>query len=89
MEWLRGPDATPSRLDVSWPEPASDGTGFCFLERDAGQTLLAMLEHYHLERPHQGIGNRPIEGVPKRSDGVVLRCERLGGLLSHYGRDAA
>ena len=33
--------------------------------------------------------NRPIEGVPKPSAGVVLRRERLGGILSHYYRDAA
>jgi len=47
------------------------------------------VEHYHLERCHQGIGNRPIEGVPKPSKGLVLRHERLGGILSHYYRDAA
>ena len=50
---------------------------------------ISCVEHYHLERPHQGLGNRPIEGVPKPSEGVVLRPERLGGLLSHYYRDAA
>jgi len=37
-----------------------------------------------IKRCHQGLGNRPIEGVPKPSGGVVLRHERLGGLLSHY-----
>ena len=47
------------------------------------------VEHYHRERPHQGIGNQPIEGVPKPSTGVVLRHERLGGILSHYYRQAA
>ena len=40
------------------------------------------VEHYHLERCHQGLGNRPIEGVPKPPAGVVLRHERLGGLLT-------
>ena len=47
------------------------------------------VEHYHVERCHQGIGNRPIDGVPKPSAGVVLRRERLGGILSHYYRTAA
>ncbi len=31
-----------------------------------------------------GLGNRLIDGVPKPSAGVVLRHERLGGILSHY-----
>ena len=53
------------------------------------QILLVMLEHCHLERCHQGIGNRPIEGVPKPSRGVVLRHERLGGIASHSYRDTA
>jgi hypothetical protein len=44
---------------------------------------------YHVERCHQGIGNRLIEGVPKPSSGPVARLERLGGILSHYYRDAA
>ena len=32
-----------------------------------------------LERCHQGLGNHPIEGVPKPSEGVVLRHERWAG----------
>ena len=46
-------------------------------------------KHYHLERCHQGIGNRPIEGVPELAEGSVARLERLGGILSHYYRRAA
>ena len=56
--------------------PTHRGTGFWILERDN-------------ERRRQGIGNRPIEGVPKPSAGVVLRRERLGGILSRYYRTAA
>ena len=41
------------------------------------------------ERCHQGLGNRPLEGVPKPSAGVVLRHERLGGIVGHYYRQAA
>ena len=29
------------------------------------RTVASYVERYHLERPHQGIGNRPIEGVPE------------------------
>src|SRR2546422_411733 len=47
--------------------------------------------HYHLERNHQGLGNRlivPIGAVGERM-GSVQRRERLGGTLSYYYRDAA
>jgi len=52
------------------------------------RAVASYMEHYHLERCHQGIGNRPIGGVPKPSSGHVARLERLGGILSHYYRDA-
>ena len=58
-------------------------------ERHLRGAIGSYVEHSHLERPHQGIGNRPMEGVPKPSAGVVLWHERLGGILSHYYRDAA
>ena len=57
-------------------------------ERHLRMAVGSYVEHYHCERCHQGIGNRPIEGVPKPSDGAVLRHERLGGILSHYYRQA-
>ena len=49
------------------------------------------VEHYHVERNHQGIGNRLIEG---RHDGVqnagpVVSRARLGGMLKYYHRAAA
>lgn len=47
------------------------------------------VEHYHHERPHQGIGNRPIisNGPPPITG--EIRCDtRLGGLLRHYHRAA-
>ena len=50
-----------------------------------------LIEHYHRERNHQGLGNRiilPEPGtVPKKS--VVRRRTRLGGMLNYYYRDAA
>ncbi len=58
-------------------------------ERHLRRAIGHYVDHYHLERCHQGLGNRPIEGVPKPSRGVVLRRERLGGILSHYYRTAA
>src|SRR5262245_5475225 len=47
--------------------------------------------HYHLERNHQGLGNRLI--VPPtatvKTVGPVKRSRRLGGMLNYYHRAAA
>jgi putative transposase len=46
--------------------------------------LKCFAAHYHLERPHQGLGNRlitPIVGPP--GNGEVVADERLGGLLRY------
>lgn len=58
-------------------------------ERHLRRAIASYVEHYHTERCHQGIGNRPIAGVPKLASGPVARRERLGGILSHYYRKAA
>jgi hypothetical protein len=44
-------------------------------------------EHYHTERPHQGLDNEIIEPPPPGKGEIVCR-ERLGGLLRYYGRAA-
>lgn len=46
------------------------------------------MEHYHTERPHQGIGNNIIEPPPMIEDGEIVCQERLGGLLKSYRRAA-
>lgn len=58
-------------------------------ERHLRRAIASYVEHYHLERCHQGVGNRPIDGVPELGAGPVERKERLGGILSHYYRRAA
>ena len=58
-------------------------------ERHLRRAIASYVEHYHLERCHQGIGNRLIDGVPELASGSVARRERLGGILSHYYREAA
>ena len=49
------------------------------------------VEHYHLERPHQGLGNcvieRVVESRPTSTTAIHVH-ERLGGLLTHYKRAA-
>jgi len=49
------------------------------------------LEHYHLERNHQGLDNRIIDPGEEvgRTEGEIQCHERLGGLLRYYYRDAA
>jgi len=48
-------------------------------------------EHYHVERNHQGPGNRLIEPGEEVGHlvGQVESRKRLGGLLPYYYRDAA
>ncbi|MHC4635914.1 MAG: integrase core domain-containing protein, partial [Planctomycetota bacterium] len=46
------------------------------------------MEHYHTERPHQGIGNNIIEPPPMVGQGKIVCQERLGGLLKSYTRAA-
>ena len=46
------------------------------------------MEHYHVERNHQGLGSRIIfadENVGKH-EGVVKTKSRQGGMLSYYVR---
>lgn len=51
------------------------------------------VDHYHTERPHQNMGNKPLTGsLPDEGSEVVphVVCKtRLGGLLRHYERRAA
>ena len=51
------------------------------------------VEHYHSERPHQGLENRLLTGEPPpalRDANDEIHCRtRLGGLLKHYYRAAA
>jgi putative transposase len=62
-----------------------------FGEKHFDYLVKEYVEHYHTERPHQGLGNRTVVGEPPpgyTSDEIVLRS-RLGGLLKHYHRTAA
>jgi transposase InsO family protein len=60
-------------------------------ERHLREVMKEFTEHYHVERNHQGLGNRLIEdrrvaGNAKRN----VECrERLGGILRYYYRRAA
>lgn len=58
-------------------------------ERHLRRAIEEYAAHYHLERNHQGLGNRLIDGEaePEPVDRVACR-ERLGGLLRSYHRAA-
>ena len=46
--------------------------------------------HYHLERNHQGLGNRlivPIAAI--HTTGTIERRQRMGGRLNYYFRETA
>ncbi len=58
-------------------------------ERHLRRAIDEYIEHYHLERAHQGLGNNLIDGVPECSTGRVMCLRRLGGLLNSYYREAA
>ena len=59
-------------------------------ERQLNYIVREYLHYYHEERPHQGLGNVPVSGLPLGTgDGEVVCRERLGGLLKHYERTAA
>lgn len=48
------------------------------------------MEHYHLERNHQGLANRLIVSMAMEAkDGAALRHVRLGGILNFYCGTAA
>jgi transposase InsO family protein len=59
-------------------------------ERHLRHLVREYVEHYHAERPHQGLDGAIIEPANDNAgQGRVVRRQRLGGLLSHYYREAA
>lgn len=49
------------------------------------RSTVQFIEHYHLERKHQGLGNELIEPT-QDGTGEILCDHRLGGLLKYYRR---
>ena len=49
------------------------------------------MAHYHTERNQQGLGNRllPSISAPAPLNRPVKQCQRLGGMLNYYYREAA
>jgi len=59
-------------------------------ERHVRAAVRAFLQHYHEERPHQGLGNELIAPTTTVIGTGPITCrERLGGVLEFYDREAA
>ena len=55
--------------------------------------LREFLRHYHLARPHQGLGQLPpdpstVPSLPPVRLNQIVRRDRLGGLIHEYERAA-
>jgi putative transposase len=59
-----------------------------FGEKHLDYLIREYVEHYHAERPHQGLENRLVVGESPPAEGEVKCKTRLGGLLKHYYRAA-
>jgi putative transposase len=62
-----------------------------FSERALKTAIAEYVMHFHMERPHQGLGNKIIapEFENVNTAGAVICRKRLGGLLKYYYREAA
>jgi hypothetical protein len=62
-----------------------------FGERHLRHAVSELVEHYHLERNHQGLANRLLTApsAPMNEAMPIVRRERLGGILNFYYRSAA
>jgi transposase InsO family protein len=64
-------------------------------ERQLRLAITKFVEHYHLERNHQGLDNRLLTVGPAAANentdpaASIARRDRLGGILSYYHRCAA
>jgi hypothetical protein len=58
-------------------------------DRHFRRAVTEYVEHYHVERNHQGLDNRLISRQPVIKMTSRVRCHpRLGGLLNFYERAA-
>lgn len=62
-----------------------------FGEKTFRHAVTNFVEHFHIERNHQGLENKIIkpEDSVGKSTGEIVCSERLGGLLKYYYREAA
>ncbi len=60
------------------------------VDRSGALLIREYMDHYHVERPHQGLDGAFIQPANDHAAaGPLARRERLGGLLNYYYREAA
>jgi transposase InsO family protein len=57
-------------------------------ERHLVQVLHEYVDHYNRARPHRGLGLRPPDPQPIPEGGLIVRRQRLHGLINEYSRAA-
>ena len=57
-------------------------------ERHLVQVIGEYFDHYNRARPHRALGLRPPEPPPIQDGGVIVRTQRLHGLINEYSRAA-
>jgi hypothetical protein len=57
-------------------------------ERHLRRAVREYMEHYHLERNHQGLVNTLIAGASVHTAGLIRRRPRMSLLLNYYERAA-
>jgi transposase InsO family protein len=57
-------------------------------ERHLVQVLHEYVDHYNRARPHRGLGLRPPDPQPISEGGLIVRRQRLHGLINEYSRAA-
>ena len=57
-------------------------------ERHLVQVLREYFDHYNRARPHRALALRPPEPQPIPDGGVIVRKQRLHGLINEYSRAA-
>ena len=57
-------------------------------ERHLVQVLHEYFDHYNRARPHRALRLRPPEPQPIPNGGLIVRRQRLHGLINEYSRDA-
>ena len=63
----------------------------CFGQASLRHGVKHFMAHCYAERNHQGLGNRLLQSISASAalNRRVRQCQRLGGMLSYYYREAA
>jgi hypothetical protein len=79
-----------SRTLITGVLPRRNACRFAFGQASLRRAVAEYIEHYHVERNHQGIANRLIcaPSAVVANNGHIRGNARLGGMLNFYYREA-